>query len=355
MLNVLIVDDDLNLCECLLCLMPWEDMNCNTPRIAHNGLSAWKILQEEVVDFVICDVKMPVMEGTELASLIHQSKLSTKIVFLTAYENFSVARHALRHGVLDYILKPVNRESMDNLERIIRKANQSKYANELSKRFFDSEYERKVSEAIRRNDWEVLEKVFENLQIFSREDMLSAGNKMLHMLYEYLCHISSERDRGIYDNLYKKWSSEFHLQADVESRLSYLRRRYEEQLKRIHTSTEGNHIAAKIKQLVDGTFSNPDCRVAWIADKMYLNAAYAGWVFNKAYGIGLMDYITECRINTACRLITRDNLSVNKIAAQVGYTDANYFTKLFRSKMGMAPSEYRKKHLENKPEKLAKE
>ncbi len=348
MLNVLIVDDDLNLCECLLRLLPWEDMNCNTPRVVHNGLSAWEIVQREAVDFVICDVKMPVMEGTELASLIHQSRLRTKIIFLSAYENFSVARHALHYGVLDYILKPINRESIDNLEMIIRNVNQSKQVKELSKRIFDSEYENQVWDAIRKNDREALEKVFDNLQIFNGEDMLSVGNKMLYILYEYLCCISSESDRGVYDHLYKKWSSEFYLQAYTESRLDYLRRRYKEQLERIHADMEGDYIAAKIKKLADENYSNPDCRVAWIADKMYLNAAYAGRLFSKAYGIGLMDYITECRINVACRQIIGDNLSVNKIAEKVGYEDANYFTKLFRSKMGMAPSEYRKKHLGNK-------
>ena len=342
MLNVLIADDDVNVCECLLRLLPWEDMYCTPPKIVHDGLSAWNILQNELIDFFICDVKMPIMEGTELASLVYERKIHTAIVFLTAYENFTVARHALRYSVLDYILKPINRESLDTLERIIRHSSQEKLSNEWSKKFFDDVYEKKVLEAIYKNNHTVLNEMFENLQILSGEVIFSVGNKILYILYEYLCS-DIENDRSIYNTLYKKWCSEFFLQSNKEDRIEYLRMLYEEQLEKIHSNTEGYYIiASKIKHLIDENFTNVECRVAWIAEKVHISSAYAGRVFSRAYGIGITDYITECRIAESQRLMIDDNISISKIAAQVGYTDANYFTKLFRSKMGVSPSDYRK-------------
>ena len=54
------------------------------------------------------------------------------------------------------------------------------------------------------------------------------------------------------------------------------------------------------------------------------------------------EYITQLRIEDAKQLLKFSNISVTEIAMTVGYTDSNYFTSLFKQKVGITPSKYRK-------------
>lgn len=343
MLNVLIVDDDRNLCDCLLCLMPWADMQCNTPVVVHNGLRAWELLQREKVDFVICDIKMPVMEGTQLAALLSKSGMRTQIVFLSAYEDFSVARQALQYGVTDYILKPINRESLDALEKIIRSVNEKKRTREFSDKFFDEAYTKRIAEALDKRDWDFMEEIFKRLTMLKDQNLLQAGMSLLHLLYECLYKTDVGKNRSLYDHLYKKWRMEFPRLSGAEEKIEYLRGQYKKQLEQANHEHENESTVRLIKELVDKNYLQPECNVSWIAGKLHLSSAYVGRVFNKATDMGLAEYITECRMKAACQLLVDDRIPVSSVAGRVGYTDANYFTKAFRAKMGMSPSEYRKK------------
>lgn len=343
MLNVLIVDDDKNLCECLLRLMPWKDMDCKTPLVAYNGLEAWELLQQEKVDFIICDLKMPIMEGIELCRRIYEKKWRIDIVFLSAYEDFSIARKALQYGVTDYILKPVNRESLDNLEKIIRDINQNKAKKVLSNKFFDEEYNRQIFDAIRSQDISFLLSMFENLKVLEEQEVINAGINLLRILHDYLCSANRSVERSVYDALFKKWRTEFIKLDNKEKRVDYVFERYQSEMGQPNPENDMEYTVQKIRKLAEENFANHECNVAWIANKLYMTSGYVGKVFNKSTGIGLMEYIMECRMKAACQLLSEENISVSKIAAQVGYTDANYFTKAFRNKIGMSPSEYRKK------------
>lgn len=68
--------------------------------------------------------------------------------------------------------------------------------------------------------------------------------------------------------------------------------------------------------------------------------------FRAEVGMGLREYIARRRVQMACGLLRHSCLTVRQIAAYVGVTDWNYFTKLFKAEMGCTPSEYR---LQNRP------
>lgn len=66
-----------------------------------NSLSALQFLKNETVDLLLLDIQMPDLTGVQLAQLLPSS---TKIIFITAYENFAVKSYDLQ--AVDYILKP---------------------------------------------------------------------------------------------------------------------------------------------------------------------------------------------------------------------------------------------------------
>ena len=63
--------------------------------------------------------------------------------------------------------------------------------------------------------------------------------------------------------------------------------------------------------------------------------------FRQHTGVSPNEYIIGQRISAACQLLSQTDKSVSAIAADVGYPDQYYFSRLFRKKMGMPPLKYR--------------
>ncbi len=80
-----------------------------------------------------------------------------------------------------------------------------------------------------------------------------------------------------------------------------------------------------------------------ISKLFYLNLSYISRIFRKEKGMTIGEYIRYTRHKQACRLLENPLLSVNSIALNVGYTDTNYFCRVFKSVEGITPTEYREK------------
>ncbi|MBE6703140.1 MAG: helix-turn-helix domain-containing protein [Ruminococcaceae bacterium] len=63
---------------------------------------------------------------------------------------------------------------------------------------------------------------------------------------------------------------------------------------------------------------------------------------HEMFGMGVTDYVKECRIARARELLSETALPVCAVAERVGYTDTNYFTKVFKKATGKPPSKWRK-------------
>jgi signal transduction histidine kinase/DNA-binding response OmpR family regulator len=80
--------------------------NGYTTLVADNGLSALEIARISAPDLIVADMRMPEMNGLELAQIILRENLGIPIIIVTAEGSEAVARDALRSGVADYINKP---------------------------------------------------------------------------------------------------------------------------------------------------------------------------------------------------------------------------------------------------------
>lgn len=94
------------------------------------------------------------------------------------------------------------------------------------------------------------------------------------------------------------------------------------------------------KYLADNFASDWD--LTELAALFYVNSSYLSHVFKKKTGKTISAYIEDLRIQNACTLLLTTDISISDIAAAVGYSDPNYFTKRFRKKIRQSPIAYRK-------------
>ncbi len=101
-----------------------------------------------------------------------------------------------------------------------------------------------------------------------------------------------------------------------------------------------NHTVAQIKKYVDEHFSEQDFSLENISKHLSYNKKYISSVFKKYMGMGIVDYLNTIRIQNACTMMEQGFTSVNDIAHRCGYASSQYFSKNFKNKMGITPSQY---------------
>jgi len=112
MYSLLLVDDEPNILNGLYQNVDWMEIGVTAVYKASLAKEAIEIIRHEHIDLVITDIRMPEMEGTELAAILRRNWPYTKIIFLTGYQEFSYAHSAVSLGVFRYMLKPVLYEDL---------------------------------------------------------------------------------------------------------------------------------------------------------------------------------------------------------------------------------------------------
>lgn len=118
MLKVFLVEDEAIIRRGIKNNIPWEKEGFEFAGEASDGELAYPMIKKIKPDIVITDIKMPFMDGLELASIIKKELPDTKIIILSGYNEFDYAKRAISIGVTDYQLKPISSEKL--LETIKR-------------------------------------------------------------------------------------------------------------------------------------------------------------------------------------------------------------------------------------------
>jgi len=126
-LQVLVVDEDSLAREELAALLR-QDPRVGEVRLAADGLSALRELEEHRLDAVFCDIRLPGLDGLELARLVDRFANRPQVVFVTASSAQAVDAFALR--VLDYVLKPARSHRIAEAVRRVVEAAGAEAADE---------------------------------------------------------------------------------------------------------------------------------------------------------------------------------------------------------------------------------
>ena len=108
-----------------------------------------------------------------------------------------------------------------------------------------------------------------------------------------------------------------------------------------------SHATERIKKYIDDNFSNHNFSLEAMSQELSYNKKYISFIFKKHIGIGIIEYLNIIRIQNACTMMEQGFTSVSDIADWCGFSDSNYFSKKFKERMGVLPTQYIKAQRNN--------
>lgn len=206
MLTILIVDDERleRRGICFLLSQRGEEFEILE---APNGKAACEILKKQSVDILFTDVKMPFMDGIELVSKAREWNPQIEMAIFSGYGEFEYARQAMRAGVVNYVLKPVDpREFHETLDRLLETISKRKKWEQKNLESEDSLKQYFLEKYLYQGNPELLKKISDEVDI-------SEWNQIQGLIL-----IESE------DNFFERCEEEFteKLSEEVKQKLIFL-------------------------------------------------------------------------------------------------------------------------------------
>jgi two-component system response regulator AtoC len=114
--HILIIDDEENLRHMLSAMLARQGYRSDT---AENGAEGLRLLSEKVYDFILCDIRMPEMDGKQFLARALEERVSSPIIMMSAYGSVDTAVECMKMGAYDFISKPFKK---DEIVMVLRKA-----------------------------------------------------------------------------------------------------------------------------------------------------------------------------------------------------------------------------------------
>lgn len=155
MVKLVVADDEERVCRLIVALGNWEELGIQVVGTAANGIQALDLIRREKTDILITDIRMPGLNGLELIEKVREVSPDIKIMIISGYANFEYAQNALKQGVSDYLLKPINKDALnESLAKMVKQI----------------------------EDARMTDMAFRDIQNERREEMLKLRNMLLHDL-----------------------------------------------------------------------------------------------------------------------------------------------------------------------------
>jgi len=106
MRRVIIIDDNIPSVEMISAAVDWRALDCEVSGVAYDGISGQELIRKLRPDLIITDIHMSGLDGLKMVELSKQYSAESKVIFITAYDDFQYAVQALKLHAEDLLVKP---------------------------------------------------------------------------------------------------------------------------------------------------------------------------------------------------------------------------------------------------------
>lgn len=258
--------------------------------VAKDGLEALRLASINKPEIIVTDINMPHLDGLTFISQLQAVHNTAKIVVVSGYDNFSYAQQAIRLGVKDYLLKPIDPHELLQLLK-------------LAKQEIDTRL------------------------------------KLLHELEKHC----TPTHRGSAAEVNVCVSNAFAQQQGFSNNILSSDEQVIPNVKRL----QQNNIAQLCEEMINDRFTDPSLRLDQLALELYVSPNYLRWLFKKHTGKSFVQYLTSLRMEKAAQLLRTTTDKVHDVARAVSFEDARYFSTCFKQQYGMGPSKYRERYFDD--------
>ncbi len=131
MYKIVLIDDEPWSSAVLVKSINWEELGFYVSGIYQNSTKAYEEILKNAPDVIITDIAMPVLNGLDLISKIKKSLPNIRFIILSAYKDFEYAKTAMKLGVADYCVKPVDTTEIIELLIEIKIELDEKFGNKM--------------------------------------------------------------------------------------------------------------------------------------------------------------------------------------------------------------------------------
>lgn len=357
--KVVIIDDEPWTRGVISKLGQWERFNLELVGEAADGETGLELIHKVIPDIVITDVRMPRIGGIELVQKLRQEGNRVPILIISGYDDFSYVRSALKLGVVDYILKPVKAQELNQqLQRCVEALEREdaiKPKTVMQAGFFadgwDSIYSgirRKLEAALYAGNFEILENQFDELLFVVQKHegekpsttvLIGIYYAMLYILQKYVDAMGINRN-----DAFGRSAPVFVFGKDNTSEqvISFVKCLYldvaryvelqQQQRSKLDIDSVCRYIQANFTQGIT---------LEQTADVFHVSKEYLSKSFKAATGEGFAEHVTSLKMKRAHELITVYQVPIKDVGAMVGYYDLAHFYKTFKKYYGKTPGEIR--------------
>lgn len=308
---------------------------------ANDGVEAARILALEHYDLVFSDIRMPKMDGIEMLATIRGKQLAAFVVLMSEFADFDAARQGMVHGASDYLVKPVEESSLLTvLKRLAEKIEAQKFEH-VSQRDIDclkqclcegSDQSGNAAVIVSRKVWSAVD-----------GDEVRAIEKIGFVLREAVAYLSV---RNPWMNKFINPDQLIDSPEKAISNLHEFNAYVSETVGRVLAGTrkfrQGDEFGPIISNAIRYVLTNIDRNISHqdIANDAFVNASYLSQLFKEKTGMTMGMYVADLKVERAKRLLEKREMKVCEMSIMLGYADVEYFSRLFKHKVGCTPKEY---------------
>lgn len=361
-LTVLIADDETMPRITLRDYLPWGDFFVDKVVLASDGQEALELAKAFHPDIIISDMKMPHLNGLELAAAVRDFLPSCQFIFLSGYTDKEYLKGAIKLKAASYVEKPIDLDEITNAIHEVVADLQHDFMADPKFLFFRGETQN--TEALNSKEYlcdkSLLRQLENNIRQIKQDDTLLMLNTMLSDIKE--CEgTSPDYIRHLYRQIifmFLHAAESQNIQSIISQTDSLLYTGAKQptlnqlwdtllQTAQIYFSSllsSDQDITSKVDRFLEKNYCNAALTVQEVADNLGFTYTYLCSAYKKSCGKTVNQRLTEIRVQNAKELLTSTNKKLYEVANAVGYADGKYFVKVFTREAGLSPKQYRERH-----------
>lgn len=345
MYRIMLIDDEYAIHLSLRKLVERSGLHIVVTGEAEDGVEALQMLEDSRPDIIVTDICMPEMDGLEFIRRVRESHPQMHFIILSGHDNFEFARQALRYGVSDFLLKPIDPAQFQaTLERACRELDERKarFSRQTEWTLAQQRHKARLAELLYSADEQgALEQIREIMALFETSGPEEVSvSRYAHMLMQDL--LTAMKERGLL--LAMEIGEDRWPQDDPMACSRQIQDKIKEMLALIKGSRNlgSRHNIQKAKRYIEENYAMEDLSLQEVADSVGMSVTYLSRTFKSETNMNFVKYLVQVRMEKARELLAESELSAQETAYRVGFSDYVHFSKTFKKFHGLTPSAYRK-------------